>query len=90
MENLSITDLIAMDPNEVELKVFKKISEENKFFQIKLIELNEEDEHTTMMQFIDITKTVQCNQIKQQNEFLNLINATVSHEMRNPLNSISA
>jgi len=25
-----------------------------------------------------------------ENEFLTIINATVSHEMRNPLNSISA
>ena len=66
------------------------MSEENKFYQIKITDLNEQGEHTMMLQFIDITNTVQVTQVKQHNEMLNLINATVSHEMRNPLNSISA
>ena len=55
---LSILDLVNLDRNSVELKIFKKVSEENKFFQIKITELNEEDEHTMMIQFIDITNNV--------------------------------
>ena len=41
-----------------------------------------------MIQFIEVTNSIQLNQIQQHNELLNLINATVSHELRNPLNSI--
>ena len=39
---------------------------------------------------IDVSKDVMYRQEKTHNELLNLINATVSHEMRNPLNSINA
>ena len=43
-----------------------------------------------MVQFVDVTLNVERQNIKQHNELLNLINATVSHELRNPLNSISS
>ena len=43
-----------------------------------------------MLQIIDVTNSVLFHQSKEQNELLSLINATVSHEMRNPLNSIVA
>ena len=39
---------------------------------------------------MDVSHTVERYKIKQHNELLNLINATVSHELRNPLNSISS
>jgi signal transduction histidine kinase len=39
---------------------------------------------------IDITGNILHNQQKTQNEFLQLINACVSHDLRNPLNSIKA
>ena len=39
---------------------------------------------------MDVSTTVLYKKEKSHNELLNLINATVSHEMRNPLNSISA
>ena len=43
-----------------------------------------------MIQFVNITNTIQCSQTSKQNELLSLINATFSHELRNPLNSICA
>jgi hypothetical protein len=43
-----------------------------------------------MLQIIDISDSILYDQTKAKNEFLSLINATVSHEMRNPLNSICA
>ena len=39
---------------------------------------------------IDITGNILHNQQKTQNEFLQLINACVSHDLSNPLNSIKA
>ena len=47
-------------------------------------------EETIMLQIIDMTNAVLYDQSKEQNELLSLLNATVSHEMRNPLNSIMA
>jgi len=43
-----------------------------------------------MIQMNDVSKDVLYNKEKNQNELLSLINATVSHEMRNPLNSINS
>ena len=41
-----------------------------------------------MVSLIDVTDTVNYDLSKEQNELLSLINATVSHELRNPLNAI--
>ena len=43
-----------------------------------------------MLQFIDISKTILYDMEKGHNAVLSMINACVSHEMRNPLNSIVA
>ena len=43
-----------------------------------------------MLQFIDISKSILLDMEKNQNRVLSMINACVSHEMRNPLNSIIA
>ena len=44
----------------------------------------------SMLTINDISSSFLYDQSKAKNEFLSIINATVSHEMRNPLNSISA
>jgi len=41
-----------------------------------------------LVSLIDVTDTVNYDLSKEQNELLSLINATVSHELRNPLNAI--
>jgi signal transduction histidine kinase len=43
-----------------------------------------------IVQIVDFTSRILYNEQKDQNEFLQLTNATVSHELRNPLNSIQA
>ena len=43
-----------------------------------------------MLQIIDISVQVMYEKQKSLNNLLTLINATVSHELRNPLNSIIA
>jgi signal transduction histidine kinase len=42
------------------------------------------------MQIIDMTASILYDQEHAQSSFLSLINACVSHELRNPLNSIMA
>ena len=43
-----------------------------------------------MMQFIDISKSILYDMERAHNSVLSMINACVSHEMRNPLNSVIA
>ena len=43
-----------------------------------------------MLQIIDISPQVLLDKQKAHSKFLTIINATVSHELRNPLNSIIA
>jgi hypothetical protein len=43
-----------------------------------------------MLKFKDVSMKLLYKKEKSHNELLNLVNAKVSHEMRNPLNSISA
>ena len=42
----------------------------------------------TMICFIDISQKILYDTSKAEGELLSLINSTISHEMRNPLNSI--
>ena len=42
-----------------------------------------------MIQFIDISKTVQYDEAVQQKQFASMLNATVSHEMRGPISSMT-
>ena len=44
----------------------------------------------TMIQIIDISQNMINLQQKNKMQFLSMINACVSHELRNPLNSIKA
>ena len=43
-----------------------------------------------MFQIIDISNSVSLNEKLVENEMLEIINATTSHELRNPLSSIIA
>ena len=41
-----------------------------------------------LIQIIDISDKILYNEVKAEQTFLTLINAAVSHELRNPLNSL--
>lgn len=43
-----------------------------------------------MLQILDISANILYEQQRADNKFLSLINACISHELRNPLNSIIA
>ena len=45
-------------------------------------------ENKTLVQIIDVSDKILYNEVKAEQEFLTLINATVSHELRNPLSSL--
>lgn len=42
------------------------------------------------LQFFDLNSKIFYDDIKAQEEYMSLTNSTISHEMRNPLNSILA
>ena len=48
------------------------------------------DENEVMISIVDVSHQVLRNNEKAHHELLAMINATVSHEIRNPLNSIVA
>ena len=62
-----------------------------KFFQIKktkIISNNQTSRYT--LQLIDISAKIFYDDLKAQEEFMSITTSTISHEMRNPLNSIIA
>jgi signal transduction histidine kinase len=61
---------------------------EKQYIKLKKTYFDQEGQISTMIQMFDVTGQVLYDDQKTINQFLNLINATVSHEMRNPLNSI--
>jgi len=63
---------------------------EKQYVQIKMTQFDQEGVKSTMLQVIDISTTIMLDEQKADNKLLDIINATVSHEMRNPLNSIIA
>lgn len=76
------------------LPSMKNIDEEYipkfKFIQIKksYIKAYDGNQDRVMLCFIDISQKILYDTSKAEGEFLSLINSTISHEMRNPLNSI--
>jgi signal transduction histidine kinase len=61
-----------------------------KFFQFKkaLIRDRSTNQEQIMLCFSDISQKILYDTSKAEGELLSLINSTISHEMRNPLNSI--
>lgn len=45
------------------------------------------EDNATILQIQDISKHLLQEQFKQENDTLTMLNACVSHELRNPLNS---
>ena len=68
----------------------KEYAPVDKYFTIKINKIKSENDNEIMISIIDASHEILCNNEKQHNEVLTMVNATVSHEIRNPLNSIVA
>ena len=63
-------------------------------FKVKRIHSNSNSIHDSsndkiLFQIIDVSNKMLYNEFKAEKSFLTLINAAVSHELRNPLNSLT-
>ena len=91
---MSIDQILDTDFKDLEKIIFKlKIDSEEKeesatFVQLKLRTYDKSGKKMKLMQIIDVTDYIMYTEIKAKNQFTTLINACVSHELRNPLNSI--
>ena len=78
-----------MDNDALQEKVFAL--QNNLKFKIKSLKLKlSQDQSIAMLQFINVTECIKLKETKQENRFLSMTNAFVSHELRNPLQSIVA
>ena len=62
----------------------------NHYVQLKLKEFYSNGKLMKMVQIVDVTPHILYTEYKAKMEFVSMINACVSHELRNPLNSIMA
>ena len=62
---------------------------EIKYFVINWCDMKFYDKDCKMIQFVDISQTVMYDKAVQQKNFSSELNATVSHELRGPIGSIS-
>jgi len=61
------------------------------FFSFKHVMVSKQDHQAfSLLTVSDITENIRFIKLKQENYTLQMVNATVSHEMRNPLNSITS
>ena len=90
---LTFKQIINFDKRQLKNKTFvfaEEYCQEERFFSIKINQLVGENENEVMISIVDNSDQILRNNEKEHNELLVMINATVSHELRNPLNSIVA
>ena len=85
----SLGDVTKLSPESLEMNVYKKETDK-RFMQFRLQNFEREDCDVLMVQGIDVSYNILYDNAKAQKEILEVSNACVSHEMRNPMNSISA
>ena len=89
-QRFSIFDFLEEKVEKMELKTFQLMdqSSEYKFYQVKPVNSQSLMNDFKVIQIIDVTAQVLYDNTNAEVKLLQLINACVSHEMRNPLNAI--
>ena len=92
-ESYSLNDILKMNYAKLYPQVFtiyRDQGENISYVQLKIKAYRKEEKLMKIVQIIDVTDYIMYTFFKAQNEFTTLINACVSHELRNPLNCIIA
>ena len=91
-ETCSLNDFFTKDIEEDKIFAINNISEDiemnaytGKFYQIKKKLFDVNNSSSCVIQIIDISTTVRFQKLIGEKRLLEIINALVSHEMRNPL-----
>ena len=58
------------------------------YYSVSKQVLNANNASFVVLRILDVTVQAKCDKLMMQSHFLQMINATVSHEMRNPINAI--
>mmetsp|Transcript_38350 Transcript_38350/g.58435 ORF Transcript_38350/g.58435 Transcript_38350/m.58435 type:complete len:136 (-) Transcript_38350:81-488(-) len=77
-------------PNDESNQEHTTSSLSKQYVRVKRTHYALEGQDKVILQFKDITNDILQDQYKNENQLLEMINACVSHELRNPLNSIAA
>ena len=64
--------------------------QQEKYYTIKITELQGDNNNEVMITITDNSQSVLFSNERNHNELLKTMNATVNHELRNPINSIVA
>jgi signal transduction histidine kinase len=90
----SLNDVMSLENDKLDKMIFKVSvagqEQHARYVQIKITNIKHGNAIRQILQIINMSANVECNRTLAQNAFLSLINACVSHELRNPLNSIMA
>ena len=92
--DLSLQDILKSDPLDLMQTIFMsnpgENQDNNEFFSIKLSSLDLYGNDLQVITIRNETTTVMFNISNGEKQILRLVNACVSHEMRNPINCILA
>ena len=84
---------MAFDPKNLADRVFELTDilsrDEDSGFKYVVLKMKKYgNSEKTLLQIIDMSDKILYNKVKAEKSFLALINAAVSHELRNPLSSL--
>ena len=86
---LSLNQILDQQQLEQQIYLYDQQGK-RQYVQFKLTEITLKNKKMSMIQILDISDSIMYQQEKNHTEQLSLLNATISHELRNPLNSIKA
>ena len=102
-QEYSVNDVFEMAESELTDKIFcirsqilisdsiePEMESNQQFFKFKVERIKRENEAMLVLKITDITINIRLQQSQQQKQILQMVNACVSHEMRNPINAIFA
>ena len=92
-QQFSLMDLLKMDKTYLKQRIFvfnQNYEQQEKYFTIKINQINDQNKDEIMVTISDTSQEIYKNKERAHKELLIMINATLSHEIRNPLNSIVA
>jgi len=79
------------DASEIRHNVYELSTEpEPRFIEVKFNRIEDDDETNvkTLVQLVDVSHKMKVEDLKTEKKMLTVMNATVSHEIRNPLNAL--